>query len=278
MENMMDQMWALGSLYAIKTVAALAIFIIGRWLARHLTEFLVKALQIRNVEATFVGFLRNIAYYVMMVAVIVAAVNQLGVNIASFLAVLGAAGLAVGLALKDSLANFASGVMLVLFRPFKAGDFISVSGCSGTVKEISIFNTELATPDNQKLIVPNSSIMGNVITNVTANPTRRIDLVVGIAYADEMARAKQVLREIMASEPRILPEPEPVVAVSELGESSVNLVARPWVKTGDYWNVRFDLTERIKQEFDRVGLHIPFPQRDVHLFMPEGENRTFPPQ
>ncbi|MDH4321611.1 MAG: mechanosensitive ion channel [Desulfobulbaceae bacterium] len=278
MEKVMEQMWALGSLYAIKIVAALAIFVIGRWLARHLTEFLVKALQARNVETTFVGFLRNIAYYAMMVAVIVAAVNQIGVNIASFLAVLGAAGLAVGLALKDSLANFASGVMLVLFRPFKVGDFVSVSGSSGTVQEISIFNTELATPDNQKVIIPNSSIMGNVITNVTANPVRRIDLVVGIAYEDDMSRAKEVLRAIIAAESRILPDPEPFIAVSELGESSVNLVVRPWVKTGDYWNVRCDLTERIKQEFDRAGLHIPFPQRDVHLCMPEGVTHVFPPQ
>ena len=274
----MEKVWEWGTLYAIKVVAALLIFIIGRWLARHLSAFLVKVLQARNIEATFVGFLRNIAYYVMMVAVLVAAVNQLGVNIASFLAVLGAAGLAVGLALKDSLANFASGVMLVVFRPFKAGDFISVSGCSGTVKEISIFNTELATPDNQKLIVPNSSIMGNIITNVTANPTRRIDLVVGIAYEDEMTKAKDVLRGIIANEIRILPEPEPVIAVAELGESSVNLVVRPWVKTGDYWDVRLDLTERIKEEFDRVGLHIPFPQRDVHLFMPKGENISISPQ
>lgn len=278
MENMIQKAWEWGSLFAIKIIAALLIFIIGRWLARHLSAFLVKAMQAHNVETTFIGFLRNIAYYVMMVAVIVAVVNQLGVNVTSFLAILGAAGLAVGLALKDSLANFASGVMLVLFRPFKAGDFITVSGCSGTVKEISIFNTELATPDNQKLIIPNSSIMGNVITNVTANPTRRIDLVVGIAYEDEITRAKDVLREILAKENRILPEPAATIAVAELGESSVNLVVRPWVKTGDYWDVRFDLTQRIKEEFDRIGLHIPFPQQDLHLFIPKGENIPISPQ
>jgi len=267
MDNTIRTLWAWGSLYAIRLVAAVVIFVVGRWLAGQVTRLLARLLERQKVEVTLIRFLESISYYVLLVAVTLAAVDQLGVNTASLLAVLGAAGLAVGLALKDSLANFSAGVMLILFRPFRVGDFVVAGGVSGTVREIAIFNTVLATPDNQKVIVPNGSIMGNVITNVTANDTRRIDLVVGIAYEDDIGRAKDVLRAIVDEEPRILAEPAPVIAVSELGDNSVNLVVRPWVKTAEYWAIRFDLTERIKQAFDREGLHIPFPQRDVHLYM-----------
>ncbi|MDH5299512.1 MAG: mechanosensitive ion channel [Desulfobulbaceae bacterium] len=274
MENMMQTVWMWLGMYAVKLAVAILIFVVGRWFSHRVAALLVKVLEHRQVEVTLVSFLRNIVYYALLVAVIIAAVNQLGINTASFLAVIGAAGLAVGLALKDSLANFSAGVMLILFRPFKVGDFVVAGGVSGTVTEVSIFNTEMATPDNQKVMVPNSAVMGNVITNVTANPTRRIDLTVGIGYGDDMARAKEVLTAIVGADSRILKEPEPVVAVAELGENGVNLVVRPWVMTNDYWQVRFDLTERIKSEFDGAGLHIPFPQREVHLHMERGEAQS----
>jgi len=253
--------------HSVQIIAAILIFIIGRWLSKIIASFFSKILEKNKVEITLIHFLNNIVYYALLVAVIISALNQLGVNTTSFLTVVGAAGLAIGLALKDSLSNFSSGVMLILFRPFKIGDFITAAGVSGTVKQITIFNTEMATPDNQKLIVPNSAIMGNVITNVTANPTRRIDLVAGISYADNLSQAREVLEKIIANEPRILPEPATTIAVAELANSSVNFVVRPWVKPVDYWNVRFALTEQIKLQFDAAGISIPFPQQDVHLFV-----------
>lgn len=258
---------AVATTYALKFVAALLLFIIGRWLANRLTDLVARLLERQNVEITLVNFLKNIIFYTLLTAFIIAAFGQLGINTTSFLTVIGAAGLAIGLALKDSLGNFSAGVLLILFRPFKAGDFITTCGVSATVQEISIFNTEMITPDNQKVIVPNSSIMGNVITNVTANPTRRIDLSIGISYADDIAKAKKVPWQIIKENPRILKNPEADVAVAEMAGSSVNLVVRPWVITGDYWPVRFELTEKIKNGFDQAGISIPFAQQNVHLFV-----------
>jgi small conductance mechanosensitive channel len=265
MEQMMSPYVNLAGVLLFNLVAALLIFIAGRMAAQALRRLLERVLAQRGVEKTLGGFLGNIAYYVMLAAVCLAALNQIGINTTSFLAVLGAAGLAVGLALKDSLGNFSAGVMLVFFRPFKVGDFVTAGGVSGSVKEISIFSTELTTPDNQKVVVPNSAIMGNVITNVTAHATRRLDLLFGISYGDDMARAKEIIAAIIAAEPRVLREPAPLVAVAELAESSVNIVARPWVDTSEYWAVRFDLIERVKRAFDQEGITIPFPQQDVHL-------------
>lgn len=267
MDMNLQYIWTIVTTYALKVVAALLIFFIGRWLAKRLAYLVVRLLHRQNVEITLVNFLKNIIFYAVLTAVVIAALGQLGINTTSFLTVIGAAGLAIGLALKDSLGNFSAGVLLILFRPFKVGDFITTSGVSGTVQEISILNTEMSTPDNQKVIVPNSSIMGNVITNVTANPTRRIDLVIGISYADDIAKAKDVLWQILKDNPRILKNPEADVAVAELAGSSVNLVVRPWVKTDDYWSVRFELTEEIKKGFDQAGISIPFAQQDVHLFV-----------
>lgn len=267
MEMNLQHIWTLATTYALKVAAALLIFFIGRWLAKRLADLVVRVLQRQNVEITLVNFLKNIIFYAVLTAVVIAALGQLGINTTSFLTVIGAAGLAIGLALKDSLGNFSAGVLLILFRPFKVGDFITTSGVSGTVQEISILNTEMSTPDNQKVIVPNSSIMGNVITNVTAHPTRRIDLVIGISYADDIAKAKDVLWKIIKENPRILKKPEADVAVAELAGSSVNLVVRPWVNTDDYWSVRFELTEKIKKGFDQAGISIPFAQQDVHIFM-----------
>lgn len=255
--------------YLFNVVVALLIFVVGRWLAARISGTLADAMGRRKLEPTLVNFLSQLLYYALLAAVAIAALNRLGVQTASLLAVFGAAGLAVALALKDSLGNFSAGVMLILFKPFRVGDFVTAGGVSGSVKEISIFHTELATPDNQKIIVPNSAIMGGVIINVTANPTRRLDLVFGVSYGDDLARSKEIIRAALAAESRILPEPAPVIAVAELADSSVNIVARPWVKTSEYWDIRFALIEQIKQDFDRAGIVIPFPQRDVHMHVVE---------
>ena len=252
--------------YSLKVLAAILILVVGRWLARKLAHLLARVLEKNKIEATLVGFLENIAYYALLVLVLIAAAGQLGINTTSFLTIVGAAGLAVGLALKDSLSNFASGVMLVLFRPFKSGDAVEVAGVKGKVVGINIFNTILNTPDNQQVIVPNSSITSDVITNITANPIRRIDLVAGIGYDDDILQAKTVLKDIVDADERILQDPAPTIAVSDLADSSVNFVVRPWVETGDYWDVYFDLTEKIKLRFDEEGISIPYPQQDVHLF------------
>jgi small conductance mechanosensitive channel len=252
--------------YSLKVLAAVLILIVGRWLARKIADLLVRVLEKNKIDATLTGFLENIAYYALLVLVLIAAAGQLGINTASFLTIVGAAGLAVGLALKDSLSNFSAGVMLVLFRPFRIGDAVQAAGVKGKVVGINIFNTIINTPDNQRIIIPNNSITNDVIINITANPTRRIDLVAGIGYEDDIMLAKRVLHQILESDDRILKEPAPTIAVSELADSSVNIVVRPWVNTGDYWDVYFDLTEKIKMRFDAEGINIPYPQRDVHLF------------
>jgi small conductance mechanosensitive channel len=252
--------------YSVKLVAAILIIIIGRWISRRISRLLGRLLEKNNVDVTMVRFVENLTYYALIVVVFIAAVGQLGINTTSFLTIVGAAGLAIGLALKDSLSNFAAGVMLILFRPFQVGDFVEAGGATGTVHGITMFNTILNTPDNQKVIIPNGIITSNVITNVTANDTRRVDLVIGISYTDDIAKAKKIVSDLLQQEKRVLSNPAPVIAVLELADSSVNLVVRPWVKTGDYWTVRFDLTEKIKNSFDEAGISIPFPQHDVHLF------------
>lgn len=245
---------------------ALAILVLGRWLVKWGTHVLISGMKRARLDYTLVRFLEKIIYYTLLVAVIIAAVDQAGIKTTSFLAILGAAGLAVGLALKDSLANFASGVLLIIFHPFRVGDMVTVAGATGTVERIDIFNSILITPDNQKVIIPNSTITSDVITNITAKPTRRIDLVIGISYGDDVGRARTILQEIIQAEPRILAEPASVVALGELGPSSVDILVRPWVKTDDYWDVRFALLEQIKQTFAEQGITIPFPQQDVHLY------------
>jgi len=254
------------SSYALKIVAAVAIFIIGRWIAGRISDLLSRVLKKSNVDVTLVGFLSNILYYTLLVVVLIAAAGQLGINTTSFLTIVGTVGLAVGLALKDSLSNFAAGVMLILFRPFRVGDLIEVGGASGKVESITIFTTMLNTPDNQRLIIPNGSSTTGVIKNVTANSTRRVDLVMGIGYKDEISKARKIMTDIMEADNRVLKIPAPVVAVLELGDSSVNFAVRPWVKTEDYWDVYFGLTERIKVMFDQEGITIPFPQRDIHVY------------
>lgn len=252
--------------YSLKIIAALIIFVIGKWLSRKITNLFIKLLEKNRIDVTLTRFLESIIYYTLLVVVAIAVAGQLGINTASFLTIVGAAGLAIGLAMKDSLSNFSSGVMLILFRPYRVGDFVTVGGVTGTVVSIDIFNTTLNTPDNQRVIVPNANITSQVITNVTANDTRRVDLVIGIGYGDDIAKAKQVLDKILKQEEKVLATPAPTIAVSALADSSVNLVVRPWVKTPDYWTVYFDLTEKIKLTFDQEGISIPFPQQDLHLF------------
>ena len=263
------QQWI--SLYAFNIIGAILIFIVGKWLSRHIADLLAKLMGKNNVDVTLVNFLRNLAYYTLLVLVVVAAVGRLGVNTTSFLTIIGAAGLAVGLALKDSLSNFAAGVMLVLFRPFTVGDVVSTAGITAKVENITIFNTLFCTPDNQLVIVPNSKIISDIITNINAKDTRRIDLVVGISYTDDMAQTKDILKRLAQEDSRVLKDPETTIAVAELADSSVNLVFRPWVNTADYWAVRFDLTENIKNALDDVGISIPYPQQDVHLFVEKEE-------
>ena len=251
--------------WALRIVGALAILVIGNWLAKKIANLFVKMMERNNVDITLTKFLKNIVYYALLTAVVIAAAQELGINTASFLAVVGAAGLAVGLALKDSLANFSAGVMLILFRPFKVGDAVTVAGETGAVEEITIFNTVMNTFDNQRKIIPNGLITTGTITNITANDTRRVDMVFGISYDDDIKKAEQLLNEIVKAEPNVLTDPAPTVAVAELADSSVNFVVRPWVKTTDYWTVKFALTEKIKLAFDEQGISIPFPQQDVHM-------------
>jgi small conductance mechanosensitive channel len=248
-----------------KIAIAIAIFLIGKFVVGMITNLMRKGLTRSSTDPMLVGFLCNIAYGVLMVAVVLAAVDSLGVNVTSLMAILGAAGLAVGLALKDSLSNFASGVMIIIFRPFNIGDYITAGGSSGTVDEIGLFCTLLHTPDNQRVIVPNSAIMGDTIINTSALPTRRLDLVIGIGYDDNVGQARDIIMGIIEADERILSDPEPGVVVGELGDSSVNLNVRPWVNSTDYWSVRPDLLENIKVKLDEAGISIPYPQQDVHM-------------
>lgn len=251
--------------YSINLLAAIIVLLAGRWLAKKVAELLNLFLTRSKVDATLVGFLQKITYYTLLVLVVFAAAEQLGINTTSFLTIIAAAGLAVGLALKDSLANFAAGVMLILFRPFRVGDVVEAAGVTGSVEAISIFNTIMQTPDNRMVIVPNGKIINDVITNVTANPIRRIDLVIGVSYEDHLGRAREVVAGLLAEDARILKEPAATIAVDELADNGVHLAVRPWVNRDDYLEVRGDLLEKIKTAFDQAGLTIPYPKRDVNL-------------
>lgn len=251
--------------WAIQIGIAIAIFVIGKFIARMIANLLRKGMQQAGSDALLVGFVGNVAYGILLVAVVLAAVDSLGVNVTSLLAIVAAAGLAIGLALKDSLSNFAAGVMIIIFRPFKIGDYINAAGIAGTVDEIGLFATMLHSPDNKRIIVPNSGIIGGNITNVSALPTRRVDLVFGIGYDDNIGQARDIIKAVMDADERILKDPEASIAVTELGDNSVNLKVRPWVNSADYWDVHADMLETIKVRFDESGISIPYPQRDVHL-------------
>jgi len=251
--------------FGINLVTAIVIFFVGKWVVSVIVSGLMKAMQKGDLDVTLRRFIGNLARMLLMLFVIIASINQLGVQTASLIALLGAAGLAVGLALQGSLSNFAAGVLIVLFRPYKVGDWIEGGGISGAVEEVQILTTVLKTGDNKRVIVPNSQIMGTTITNYSANETRRVDLVVGVSYGDDIDKVRRELQDLVSADDRILKDPAVTIAVSELADSSVNFVVRPWVKTADYWGVYFDLTEAIKKRFDEVGISIPFPQRDVYI-------------
>jgi small conductance mechanosensitive channel len=248
-----------------RIVAALLVFLIGRWVALALTNWVAGAMAKTQVDQTLIRFLRSLLYMTLLVVVVLTAIGALGVPTTNFLAILGAAGLAIGLALKDSLSNFSSGVMLVFFRPFRVGDFVQAGDVSGTVDGIGIFNTVIKTGDNRVVTVPNSLIYAQPITNFSAEPTRRIDLVIGISYDDDIALAKSLIGDVLDAHGGVLADPPRVIFTLDLAESSVNLAVRGWVATPDYWVVRGDLLERIKAALEARGLSIPYPQRDLHI-------------
>jgi len=265
LENLWTELYTFAALYGTKIIGAVAILVLGRIGVGIFTSVIRRLLKKSKVDATLSKFVLNITKIGLMTFVIISALGALGVQTASFIAIIGAAGLAVGFALQGSLANFASGVMLIIFRPFKSGDYVEAGGIGGSVEEIQIFNTTLKTPDNKIVIVPNGQITGDKIINYSAMDKRRIDMVFGISYEDNIKAAKEVLEKIIAADERILKDPAPVIAVLELADSSVNFAVRPWVKTADYWSVYFDITEKVKITFDEKNISIPYPQRDVHI-------------
>lgn len=245
---------------------ALLLLVLGLWLSKKARNILISLLHKKSLDEAAANFIGQIAHSVLLVILFISVLSQIGVDTTSLIAALGAAGLAVALALKGSMENLAAGILLVSQRPFKKGDFIEGAGISGVVEKISILTTEFKTTDNKRIVVPNGSLVNGNLTNFSAHPTRRLDLVIGVSYGDDIRQVKQVLQEILAAEPRGLKEPESLVAVSELADSSVNFTVRIWVNSSDYWPVRFDLIEKIKLTFDEKGISIPFPQRDVHLY------------
>ena len=260
------QIKTIGATFGLNIVIALVIFIIGRWIARAITGGVRKMLVAQEADKILQSFVSSLVYWTLMIFVIIAAINQVGIQTTSLIAVMSAAGLAIGLALQGSLSNFAAGVLIVIFRPYKVGDFIEGAGIAGVVEQVQILTTILKTGDNKRIIVPNSQIMSSIITNYSSNDTRRIDMVVGVSYSDDLDKVRATIESLVAADDRILDDPACTIAVSELADSSVNFVVRPWVKTADYWAVKFDLTEAIKKRFDQENISIPFPQQDVHIY------------
>jgi len=269
MNKYVDMVQTLAAAYGIKVIAAIVIFVIGKWISGVLSRAVGKAMGRAQSDEILVKFVANIAYAALLAFVILAALAQLGIQTTSFIAIIGAAGLAIGLALQGSLSNFAAGVMLIIFRPFKVGDFIEAAGTSGVVEEILIFSTKMRSPDNKQLYVPNGGILSGTIVNYSAKEQRRVDMVFGCGYGDDIRKAKALLEQIVADNALVLDEPAPTIGVLELGDNSVNFAVRPWVNNSDYWDAYFQITEAVKQGFDEAGISIPFPQRDVHLIRDE---------
>jgi len=267
--DQVSQLWTqvqdVVAVWGLKVIAALAIFIIGRWIAMMVRRGVRSMMEKSGADPIIISFVASIAYIGLLAFVVIAALGQLGIQTTSFIAILGAAGLAVGLALQGSLANFAAGFLMIIFRPFKVGDFIEGAGVAGVVEAIQIFTTTLKTGDNKTIIIPNAKLAGDNITNYSAKETRRVDMTVGVAYDADLSKVKNVLIDIIGKESRIHSDPAPQVAVAELADSSVNFVVRVWTNTADYWGVKFDITETIKNRFDEEGIGIPYPQRDIHI-------------
>lgn len=252
--------------YGIPLAKALLIFIIGLWVIKIIRGAVKKGFAKSNMDASLQPFLISLIYNTLLVLLVLTTLSTLGIQMTSFVAIIGAAGLAIGLSLQGTLQNFAGGVIILIMRPFKVGDYIDGAGHSGTVQAIQIFQTILLTPDNKRIVLPNGALSNAGITNYSAEENRRVDMVFGIGYDDDIKKAKKVLQEIMDSDERVLKDPAPMLVVGELGDSSVNFNFRPWVKGSDYWGVYFDMTEKVKLRFDEEGISIPFPQRDVHIY------------
>ena len=260
------QVQSTGVSFLVKVAIAIVIFVVGRIVARAIANGIRKLMHAQEVDKILETFVSNLAYWAMMTFVIIAAITQLGIATTSLIAIMGAAGLAVGLALQGSLANFAAGVLIVMFRPYRVGDYVEVAGIAGSVLQVQILTTVLKTGDNKQIVVPNAQIMGSIITNYSANDTRRVDMVIGVSYEDDIDKVRATIKELVAADDRILSDPECLIAVAELADSSVNFNVRPWVRSSDYSGVKFDLTEAIKKRFDKEGISFPFPQQDVHLY------------
>lgn len=264
MDNFLQTLIDFATGYGIKVVGAILVLIIGRIAAGWARGLVRRMLGKRDTDPSIISFVSSLAYWLILIFAIMSALGNFGVETASLVAVLGAAGFAVGFALQGSLANFAAGVMLLVFRPFKVGDFVDAGGAAGTVRELNLFTTVLMTPDNIRIMVPNGKIFGDTIKNITAEDTRRVDMVIGIGYGSDIAKAVQIMQGLLDADSRVLPDPAPQIAVSELADSSVNLVVRPWVNKADYWGLKFDFTRAVKEAFDREGVEIPFPQVVMH--------------
>ncbi|MDT8400630.1 MAG: mechanosensitive ion channel [Bacteroidales bacterium] len=266
LDALLSNIAELATTYGLKLVLAIVVLVVGLIVIKALTRGAVRMMKKGNVGDSLLPFLRNLISITLKVLLLISILSMIGIQMTSFIAVLGAAGLAVGLALQGTLQNFAGGVIILLFKPYKVGDYITTQGFSGTVKEIQIFTTVLTTPDNQTVIIPNSPIAVNALTNYSTQETRRVDFTFGIAYSDDIDKARSVIMKIINDDERILKDPEPLVKISNLGDSSVDFATRVWVNSGDYWNVFFDTNEKVKKAFDREGISIPFPQQDVHLY------------
>lgn len=265
-QQLIAKLTALGAEFGVKLVTAVVIFIIGRWVAKIIRNLIEKALRKTRTDETLVSFTVNLSYIAMIAFVVIAALGQLGIQTTSFIAVLGAAGLAVGLALQGSLSNFAAGVLMLIFRPFKVGDYIEGAGVAGTVKEVQIFTTILLTPDNKTIIIPNAKITGDNITNYATQGTRRIDLAFDVAYGEDIDKTRRTLLDIIKADKRLLADPAPQISVGEIGGGRINIICRPWVRANDYWDAYFDTIEAVKKRFDAENISPPVPRQDVHLF------------
>jgi len=266
MDDIIKQVQTVFTQYGLQVLGAIATLVIGTWIAKWLAKSLGKALKKRSVDETLTKFVVSLAKIALIVFVVISAASQVGIETASFVAVVGAVGLAIGFALQGSLSNLASGVMLIIFKPVKVGDYIEGGGAAGVVESVGIFITTLQTPDNKVVYIPNSTLTGGNIINYSAKDKRRVDMVFGIGYNDDIDKAKNVIQSVLNSDSRILENPAPQIVVSELGDSSVNFNVRPWVNTPDYWNVYFETIEQIKKKFDEQNISIPFPQRDIHMY------------
>jgi small conductance mechanosensitive channel len=270
MQELLNNAWDLIKVYGWSAIWGVVILVVGLIVAKMIRGAVRKALGRGGVDETLVPFLSKLVYYLVLAVVVIAVLQRFGVPVTSLVAVLGAAGLAVGLAMQGTLSNFASGVMLLVFRPFGVGDFVEAAGVSGTVVEVGVFSTTLNTPDNVRITVPNSAVWGTTVKNYSANDTRRIDLVMGISYDDDIGKAVEVMQRIMDGDSRVLKDPAPVIAVHELADSSVNLVVRPWCNKEDYWALRWDLNRTFKEQLEGAGCSIPYPQQDVHMHQVPG--------